>query len=238
MIQETEDMINLVKSSKYKGDKTEIEICSDYIKDLKKHKLKKIKSIKEKGEKNIKNIPKTKNDNKISLDEEEDRKDYNSWIDIDDDMKEKGEILIKKNTNTSENEPDIKINVNKKGGKPSKKDKNSKTSIKDSEIDDYMDERNKMAEDLLAYSEMGNHIDQRQEKLNQIESHAEQLIRDSQMFIKAAKNFKKSKNNSWSQYNSNDFKVDNINKSKIICFLSVIFIIIAIMVTLIVLFFH
>lgn len=238
MIQETEDMINLVKSSKYKGDKTEIEICSDYIKDLKKHKLKKIKSIKEKGEKNIKNIPKTKNDNKISLDEEEDRKDYNSWIDIDDDMKEKGEILIKKNTNTSKNEPDIKINVNKKGGKPSKKDKNSKTSIKDSEIDDYMDERNKMAEDLLAYSEMGNHIDQRQEKLNQIESHAEQLIRDSQMFIKAAKNFKKSKNNSWSQYNSNDFKVDNINKSKIICFLSVIFIIIAIMVTLIVLFFH
>ena len=46
MIQETEDMINLVKSSKYKGDQTEIEICSDYIKDLKKNKLKKIKSIK------------------------------------------------------------------------------------------------------------------------------------------------------------------------------------------------
>jgi len=238
MIQETEDMINLVKSSKYKGDKTEIEICSDYIKDLKKHKLKKIKSIKEKGEKNVKNVIKTKNDNKISHEEDEDRKDYNSWIDIDDDMNEKGEILIKKNTNTSQKEPDIKINVNKKEGKPSKKEKNSKTSIKDPEIDDYMEERNKMAEDLLAYSEMGNHIDQRKERINQIGSHAQQLLRDSETFIKAAKNFKKSKNDSWSQYNSNDFKVDTINKSKIICFLSFIFIIIIIMVTLIVLFFH
>jgi hypothetical protein len=74
MIQETEDMINLVKSSKYKGDKTEIEICSDYIKDLKKHKLKKIKSIKEKGDKNVKNLIKPKNDNKINLDKEEDKR--------------------------------------------------------------------------------------------------------------------------------------------------------------------
>ena len=102
MIQETEDMINLVKSSKYKGDQTEIEICSDYIKDLKKHKLKKIKSMKEKGDKKIKDYVKTKkDDNKISLDEEEDKKDYNEWVDIDDDMNEKGEILIEKNTKTS-----------------------------------------------------------------------------------------------------------------------------------------
>lgn len=108
MIQETEDMINLVKNSKYKGDKTEIEICSDYIKDLKKHKLKKIKSIKEKGDKNIKNY-KPKNDNKISDDKEEDKKDYNEWVDIDDNMNEKGEIIIEKNTKTITSHKDSEL---------------------------------------------------------------------------------------------------------------------------------
>lgn len=50
-IQETEDMINLVQSHKLKGKETEIRMCSDYIKDLKKHKLKKFNSVQKKGEK-------------------------------------------------------------------------------------------------------------------------------------------------------------------------------------------
>lgn len=50
-IQETEDMINLVQSHKLKGKETEIRMCSDYIKDLKNHKLKKFNSVQKKGEK-------------------------------------------------------------------------------------------------------------------------------------------------------------------------------------------
>jgi hypothetical protein len=268
MIQETEDMINLVKSSKYKGDKTEIEICSDYIKDLKKHKLKKIKSIKEKGDKNVKNLIKPKNDNKINLDKEEDKKDYNEWVDIDDNMNEKGEILIEKNTTSlkdsdirinslkdsdkrinsirdsdirvnSLKDSDIKINVNKKDEKPNKKEKKTKISIKNSEIDDNLNEIKKMQEELLKYSEMDNYINERQNKINQMEYNAEKLARDSEMYIKAAKKIKKkNKFLSWSNYNDNDFKAEEINKSKIICYISLILIIISIIVTLIVLFFH
>ena len=241
MIQETEDMIKLVKSSKYKGDQTEIEICSDYIKDLKKHKLKKIKSMKEKGDKKIKDYVKTKkDDNKISLDEEEDKKDYNEWVDIDDNMNEKGEILIEKINKTSLKDSEIKINVNKKDEKPNPKEKNAKIKFKDSEIDDYKKEKEKMVNDLLIYSEMNKNLNERQEKLIDIENNAERLARESEMYMKAAKKLKKNKFMSWINYkdNDNDFKAEEINKSKIICYISLILIIIAIMVTLIILFFH
>ena len=50
-IQETEDMINLVHSNKIKGKETEIKICSDYIKNIKKNKAKKLSSVQKKGEK-------------------------------------------------------------------------------------------------------------------------------------------------------------------------------------------
>ena len=49
-IQETEDMINLVHSNKIKGKETEIKICSDYIKNIKKNKVKKLSSVQKKGE--------------------------------------------------------------------------------------------------------------------------------------------------------------------------------------------
>jgi hypothetical protein len=245
MIQETEDMIKLVKSSKYKGDQTEIDICFDYIKDLKKHKLKKIKSIKEKGDKKIKDYVKTKkDDNKISLDKEEDKKDYNEWVDIDDDMNEKGEILIEKNNKTSFKDSEIKINVNKKDEKPNPKEKNAKIKFKDSEIDDYKKEKEKMVNDLLIYSEMNNNLNERQEKLIDIENNAERLARESEMYVKAAKKLKKNKFMSWISYkdndndNDNDFEAEEINKSKIVCYISLILIIIAIIVTLIILFFH
>jgi hypothetical protein len=245
MIQETEDMIKLVKSSNYKGDQTEIEICSDYIKDLKKHKLKKIKSIKEKGDKKIKDYVKTKkDDNKISLDKEEDKKDYNEWVDIDDNMNEKGEILIEKNNKTSLKDSEIKINVNKKDEKPNPKEKNAKIKFKDSKIDDFKKEKEKekMANDLLIYSEMNNNLNERQEKLIDIENNAERLARESEMYMKAAKKLKKNKFMSWINYKDNDndydFKAEEINKPKIICYISLILIIIAIMVTLIILFFH
>ena len=256
MIQETEDMINLVKSSKYKGDQTEIEICSDYIKDLKKNKLKKIKSIKEKGDKNLKNF-KPKNDNKISNDEE-DKKDYNEWVDIDDNMNEKGEILIKKNPNISHKDSELKNNsvkererminslksgtidyyANEKHGKQDKKEKNIKISIKESDIDDDIYEKQKMAEALLL-SEIDKAMSERNNKILEIEKNAEKLAADSRMYYKKAKSLKKNKFMSWTQYNDNDdFKVENINKAKIICYLSVIFIIIITLVTLLVLFFH
>ena len=256
MIQETEDMINLVKSSKYKGDQTEIEICSDYIKDLKKNKLKKIKSIKEKGDKNLKNF-KPKNDNKISNDEE-DKKDYNEWVDIDDNMNEKGEILIKKNPNISHKDSELKNNsvkererminslksgtldyyANEKHGKQNKKEKNTKISIKDSDIDDDIYEKQKMAEALLL-SEIDKAMSERNNKILEIEKNAEKLAADSEMYYRKAKSLKRNKFMSWTQYNDNgDFKVENINKAKIICYLSVIFIIIITLVTLLVLFFH
>jgi hypothetical protein len=259
MIQETEDMINLVKSSNYKGDKTEIEICSDYIKDLKKHKLKKIKSMKEKGDKKIKDYVKTKkDDNKISLDEEEDKKDYNEWVDIDDNMNEKGEILIKKNPNISHKDSKLKNNsvkererminslksgtldyyANEKHGKQNKKKKNTKISIKESDIDDDIYEKQKMAEALLL-SEIDKAMSERNNKILEIEKNAEKLAADSEMYYRKAKSLKRNKFMSWTQYNDNgDFKVENINKAKIICYLSVIFIIIITLVTLLVLFFH
>lgn len=208
MIQETEDMINLVKSSKYKGDQTEIEICSDYIKDLKKHKLKKIKSIKEKGDKNLKNfIP--KNDNKISNDEE-DKKDYNEWVDIDDNMNEKGEIIIEKNPNISHKDSELKNNsikererminslksgtidyyANEKHGKQDKKEKNIKISIKESDIDDDIYEKQKMAEALLL-SEIDKNLYERNNKILEIEKNAEKLAADSRMYYKKAKSLKK-----------------------------------------------
>ena len=256
MIQETEDMINLVKSSKYKGDQTEIEICSDYIKDLKKNKLKKIKSIKEKGDKNLKNF-KPKNDNKISNDEE-DKKDYNEWVDIDDNMNEKGEILIKKNPNISHKDSELKNNsvkererminslksgtldyyANEKHGKQNKKEKNNKISIKESDIDDDIYEKQKMTEALLL-SEIDKAMSERNNKILEIEKNAEKLAADSEMYYRKAKSLKRNKFMSWTQYNDNgDFKVENINKAKIICYLSVIFIIIITLVTLLVLFFH
>ena len=256
MIQETEDMINLVKSSKYKGDQTEIEICSDYIKDLKKNKLKKIKSIKEKGDKNLKNF-KPKNDNKISNDEE-DKKDYNEWVDIDDNMNEKGEILIKKNPNISHKDSELKNNsvkererminslksgtleyyANEKHGKQNKKEKNNKISIKESDIDDDIYEKQKMAEALLL-SEIDKAMSERNNKILEIEKNAEKLAADSEMYYRKAKSLKRNKFMSWTQYNDNgDFKVENINKAKIICYLSVIFIIIITLVTLLILFFH
>ena len=207
MIQETEDMINLVKSSKYKGDQTEIEICSDYIKDLKKNKLKKIKSIKEKGDKNLKNF-KPKNDNKISNDEE-DKKDYNEWVDIDDNMNEKGEILIKKNPNISHKDSELKNNsvkererminslksgtleyyANEKHGKQNKKEKNTKISIKDSDIDDDIYEKQKMAEALLL-SEIDKAMSERNNKILEIEKNAEKLAADSEMYYRKAKSVK------------------------------------------------
>ena len=256
MIQETEDMINLVKSSKYKGDQTEIEICSDYIKDLKKNKLKKIKSIKEKGDKNLKNF-KPKNDNKISNDEE-DKKDYNEWVDIDDNMNEKGEILIKKNPNISHKDSELKNNsvkererminslksgtldyyANEKHGKQNKKKKNTKISIKESDIDDDIYEKQKMAEALLL-SEIDKAMSERNNKILEIEKNAEKLAADSEMYYRKAKSLKRNKFMSWTQYNDNgDFKAENINKAKIICYLSVIFIIIITLVTLLILFFH
>ena len=242
MIQETEDMIKLVKSSNYKGDNTEIEICSDYIKDLKKHKLKKIKSIKEKGDKKIKGYVKTKNDNKISLDKEEDKKDYNEWLDIDDNMNEKGEILIEKNTQPSFKDSEIKIDVKKKEEKPNPKEKNAQIKFKDSEIDDIKKEQEKLANDLLIYSEMKNNLNERQEKLIAIENNAERLARESESYMKAAKKLKKNKFMSWinnkDNDNDDDFKAEEINKPKIICYISLILIIIGIMVTLIILFFH
>ena len=228
MIQETEDMINLVKSSKYKGDKTEIEICSDYIKDLKKHKLKKIKSIKEKGDKNIKNY-KPKNDNKISDDKEEDKKDYNEWVDIDDNMNEKGEILIEKNIKAKTSE------------KQNKKEKNTKISIKESDIDEDIYEKyekQKKSEALLL-SEIEKNLYEGRERKDEIEKNAAKLAYDSEMYYQNAKKIKRNKIMSWTQYNDNgDFKFEDINKAKIICYLSVIFIIIITLVILLVLFFH
>jgi len=262
MIQETEDMINLVKNSKYKGDKTEIEICSDYIKDLKKHKLKKIKSIKEKGDKNIKNY-KPKNDNKISDDKEEDKKDYNEWVDIDDNMNEKGEIIIEKNTKTITSHKDSELKKNyikenerrinslknstleyyakEKQEKQNKKEKNTKISIKDTDIDDDIYEKyekQKKSEALLL-SEIEKNLYERGERIDEIEKNAAKLASDSEEFYKNAKKIKRNKFMSWTQYNDNDdFKFEDINKGKIICYLSVIFIIIITLVTLLVLFFH
>ena len=263
-------MINLVKSSKYKGDKTEIEICSDYIKDIKKHKLKKIKSMKEKGDKRMKTFKKAKSDNKISLDEDEEQKSYNEWVDIDDDMNEKGEIRIHK-SKSSPNETELEVNLNKKdakpsqneknninkinninninlinnsdlkadtkkrGGQPNQYEKNSITLNMNSKVDDIMNKRLEIEKKDQIYADMLNILNERGEKISYMENKAEILIADSKKYAEAAKHIKK---HSYSLYKNDDFKFEEIHQSKIICYISVILIAIASLVTLLILFFH
>lgn len=91
----------------------------------------------------------------------------------------------------------------------------------------------------MLLSEIEKNLNERSERIDEIEKNAAKLASDSEMFYQNAKRIKRSKFMSWTQYNDNgDFKFEDINKGKIICYLSIIFIIIITLVTLLVLFFH
>ena len=90
-IQETEDMINLVQSHKLKGKETELRMCSDYIKDLKKHKLKKFNSIQKKGEKIPASVIEQSLKKKNSSNSNKFRDDV--YIDLENDISERGKKI-------------------------------------------------------------------------------------------------------------------------------------------------
>ena len=91
----------------------------------------------------------------------------------------------------------------------------------------------------MLLSEIEKNLNERSERIDEIEKNAAKLASDSEEFYKNAKKIKRNKFMSWTQYNDNDdFKFEDINKGKIICYLSIIFIIIITLVTLLVLFFH
>ena len=105
-VQETEDMIKLFKSSNYKGDKTEIQIFSDYIKDLKKNKLKKITSLQKKGDKLTEGMEK-KNDNDNNNDNDiEVNNIKNEWEELDYKLIERGEKISEIQKNAEKLEKD------------------------------------------------------------------------------------------------------------------------------------
>ena len=105
-VQETEDMIKLFKSSNYKGDKTEIQIFSDYIKDLKKNKLKKITSLQKKGDKLTEGMEK-KNDNDNNNDNDIKINNIkNEWEELDYKLIERGEKISEIQKNAEKLEKD------------------------------------------------------------------------------------------------------------------------------------